>query len=510
MFEQREHSTSKDNAAANSGASGHGVFEIQDVFRSRPSGSTYEPEKQAAVGPAGSQARPQRPEQPACPASPEFNEYIDGIARKIYDPMQLGDLDTLKNKYNCQIERTKNPAGAVKQFLDSDDDPWTNMMDKAEYKTFKESRKGNVVEVGIHLRTPTYLEEKSPFKPPILVQDFEPISTARDAGIMRGDQILEINGVSMAQKTERHAAVMLAGEENTSLKIKVWRDGQPLEFTIDRKRVESPAITVDKLNNGDVVRIRVHSFVQDDTSDEIARAVKDNSQAKGFILDLRHNGGGFVDQAAKSASVFIKEGKLMTMRSRIESDPANPRYENDVFTITAGGIAHKVDGKEPRPYRDRHPDLTDKPMVVLIDQGTASASEIVAGALKDTDGAYLIGTATYGKGIGQTIFPDDKTGGAIKLTNFAYYTPSNRWVGDGHEKRYGLIPDKTVANPRPADFGTAQDGQINAALEYLQSKFPKEEPLKSAPAERVPLPPSRSDKSRASDLLERLNRKPRF
>jgi|GEM_PF-711546 Periplasmic protease len=527
MFEHSENS-SNTKPPENSGEPG--AIEFLDVFYDKQ--LSFDGKTSQGVGAPPARPQPsdqQNRDKQACPPSPKFNDYIDGIARKIYDPTQLGNLDDLKNKYNCQIERTQNPAQAVRQYLASDADPYSQMMDKAEYKAFKDYLKGNTVDVGIHIRQPNLLEEKSPIQPPILVQDFEPVSTARDAGIMRGDQILEIDGKSLAQKTHRHARVMLEGEENTKLKLKVLRDGKELEFTVDRKRIESPAISVDKLNNGDIVRIRVHSFMQDDTSDEIANAVRDNPQAKGFILDLRHNGGGLVDQAAKTASVFIKEGKVMTMRSRVDSDPAFPRYEDDVYNITANSITHAVNGERPTTYRSRQPDLTDKPLVVLIDQGTASASEIVAGALKDTDGAYLIGTSSYGKGIGQTIFPDEDTGGATKYTTFAYYTPSNIWVGDGHEKRYGLTPNKLVANPRPADFGTAKDGQVNAAVDYLQSIFPKEPPAdaqkqvpkqapkeapndalkqapRQAPNEMIPLP--RTNKSRASDLLERLNRKP--
>lgn len=511
MFEQVDNSSNKGDTTSASSAE-PGAISIHDVFFDKPLGpaqseqkSTPPEHRKITRGAGEAQEIPQSTQPQQCPASPRFNNYIDGIARRIYDPGQLGDLSTLKNKYNCQIEQSKSPASAVRQYFAADADPYTQMMSKAEYQAFRDYQKGNTVNVGIVLRQPTMLEENSPVKPPILIQDFEAVSSAHDSGIMRGDQIIEINGVSMAQKTHRNASAMLLGDENTQLKLKVLRDGKEHEFTVDRKRVDSPAITVDKLNNGDIVRIRVHAFQQDDTSDEIANAVRDNPQAKGFILDLRHNGGGLVDQAARTASVFIKEGKLMTMRSRVDSDPANPRYEDDVYTITASGIKHAVNGTKPVSYRDRHPDLTDKPLAVLIDQGTASASEIVAGALQDTDGAYLIGISSYGKGIGQTIFPDSETGGALRYTTFAYYTPSNVWVGDGHDKRYGLYPNRLVANPQPADFGTAKDGQINAAVEYLQTRFPKEmEP------ENVPPVAPNSNKGRASDLLERLNRKPRL
>lgn len=508
MFEQSDNLSKKgDSRLAGSSEQPEGI-DIHDVFFDKtldhaqpdlPKTARTE-QKNTAASTLEAQEIPLATQQQRCPASPGFNNYIDGIARRIYDPRQLGDLSTLKNRYNCQIEQTRNPSSAVRQYFATDADPYTQMMNEAEYGTFRAYLKGTTVDVGILLRQPTLLEEHSPIKPPIVIQDFEAASTARDFGIRRGDQILEINGVSMAHKTHRNASAMLLGGENTQLKLKVLRDGKEHEFVVDRKRVDSPAITVDKLNNGDIVRIRVHAFQQDDTSDEVANAVRDNPQAKGFILDLRHNGGGLVDQAARTASVFIKEGKLMTMRSRVDSDPANPRYEDDVYTITASGIKHAVNGTKPVSYRDRHPDLTDKPLVVLIDQGTASASEIVAGALQDTDGAYLIGISSYGKGIGQTIFPDAETGGALRYTTFAYYTPSNVWVGDGHDKRYGLYPNRLVANPQPADFGTARDGQINAAVDYLQSRFQKEmEP---------PPPAPNANKGRASDLLERLNRKP--
>lgn len=410
--------------------------------------------------------------QQSCPQSPEFSAYIDHLAGNIYDPSRLGDLKALKNRYNCEIQQTKDPARALRHYLANDDDPYTSMMDEAEHKAFWESLRGVSVDIGLRMRHPTAAEAEQATKTPFIVYDFMPASTASDAGIMRGDELLEIDGRSLLHKTRQDTLAMLEGPENSTVKIKVLRDGKELDFVVDRKKIEHPAVTVERLEKGRFVRIRVHDFMQRDTSDELAQAVRENPQAKGFILDLRHNPGGLLDQGAKAVSVFTNQGKLFSTRTRVPSDPAKPLYRENVYSVNPYEITRTDNDGVPMHYQTSHPDLTDVPLAVLIDQGTASASELVAGALKDSGGAYLIGTRSAGKGIGQTVDKDDRTGGAIEYTKFAYFTPSGKWVGDGHRKRYGLTPDKTVANPAPVDFGTAFDEQINAAVDHLKSKLP--------------------------------------
>lgn len=405
-----------------------------------------------------------------CKTSPEYESRIDNVARRIFDPAALGNLQQLRSKYNCDIERTGDPLRYVKLALDKDDnDPYTSYLTPAAYKGMLESQRGKSVGVGVSFTMPTALEDKSGQVPPLVVQSYD-ATDARGRDLKPGDEVLSINGVSMQGKTWREGLRALDGPDQSKVSMQIKRDGEVKDITLTRTGEDVPNVTTNTVD-GKFAHIQVKSFMNDNTSAQIEKAILDNPKAEGYILDLRNNGGGLLDQAMTSASVFISEGKVLNIKSRVPSDPTAPRYETDVYNVGKDSITLSVNGAAPSYYARRHPDRVDKPVVVLVDQGTASAAEILAGALKDTDGAYVIGTPTFGKGIGQTIFPDGFNGGATKITTFRYYTPAGVWPGDGHDNRIGLQPNLIVKNPTASQFNTASDGQVNAAAAYLRSRI---------------------------------------
>lgn len=405
-----------------------------------------------------------------CKASPEYESRINNVARRIFDPAALGDLQQLKSKYNCDIVRTGDPLRYVRLALDKDDnDPYTSYMTPDAYKNLLDAQHGKVAGVGVSFTMPTALEDKNGARPPLVVQSYD-ATDARGRDLKPGDVVLSINGVSMQGKTWRDGLRALDGPVQSKVSMQVMRDGQVKEITLTRTSEDVPNVTTDTVD-GKFAHIQVKSFMNDSTSEQIEEAIKANPNAEGYILDLRNNGGGLLDQAMTSASVFISEGKVLNIRSRVPSDPTAPRYDNNIYSVGKDAITLSVNGAEPKTYARRHPDSVHKPVVVLVDQGTASSAEILAGALKDTDGAYVIGTPTYGKGVGQTIFPDGFAGGATKITTFRYYTPSGFWPGDGHDTRIGLQPNLIVANPSATQFNTSSDGQINAAAAYLRGRI---------------------------------------
>ncbi|CAN5396063.1 hypothetical protein BH11CYA1_BH11CYA1_03880 [soil metagenome] len=408
-----------------------------------------------------------------CPTSAEYEQRINDVARRIFDPSTLGDLKELKSKYNCDIQRTKDPIKFVKLALDVDDkDPYTTYIMPDAFSKFQKAQKGEVVGVGVEVAMPTAAEDKSGKNPPLIVHSFD-ATDARGHGLRPGDQVLAINGENMQGKSWRDGARALGGADHTPVNLHIVRDGKPLDIVLTRTS-EEPANVSSEMVDGKFAHIKVRTFMTDDTSTQIEQAIIDNPGAKGYILDLRHNGGGLLDQAFTSASVFMKDGKVATIKTRLESDPTNPLYETDVYRVGRDGITKTVDNKKTQPYFGRHPDRVDRPVVVLVDQGTASAAEILAGALKDSDGAYVVGTPTFGKGIGQTVFPDSVNHGATKVTTFRYYTPSGFWPGDGHDSRIGIQPNLVVDNPTPQLYNTVRDSQINAAIGYLRTKVPVE------------------------------------
>ena len=404
-----------------------------------------------------------------CPASPMYQSYIETFAEQMYDPKVLGDLNKLRNKYNCEIAQGGSPVDFARKVFAEDDDPYTAIFTPEQFGKMVETQKGKDVGSGVVLRIPSQAEEASGQPQRLIVQEFE-ATPGRTQRLEPGDEVLAVGNENLKGKSWREALKFFDGKENSEFDVKVLRNGKEQTVRLKRTSEELPAATSSMVDNDSFAHIRLRTFMQDDASAELEREVLAHPNAKGFILDLRHNSGGLLDQAFTSASVFMKEGDALTIRQRERSDPANPVYKNVTYRVSPTEIQKIQDGGNPVPYMARHADRVDKPVVVLTDQGTASAAEILAGALKDSDGAYVIGTQTYGKGIGQSVISDWTTGGALKMTTFHYFTPNGNWPGDGHHRRIGLKPDLFVASPAPQFYGTAQDGQLNAAIQFLRNK----------------------------------------
>ena len=436
----------------------------QRVSQVAPPGSTGG----SGARPGTTSDAPAGPNAPACKTSPVYELYIDDVARNIYDPKVLGDLQKLKTKYNCEIQKSGDPMKFVKEALAKDDnDPFTSYLNPTDFRHLRESQKGKEVGVGIQFVMPTGFEDKIGARPPLVVQEFDG-TDLRGQGIQPGDKILAIDGVSTQGKTWREGLALLDGAENSTVKLRISRNGVESDVSLKRTTEDGTNVSSQMVDDK-FAHIRVRSFMNDNTSNQIEAAILDNPKAQGYIIDLRHNPGGLLDQAFTSASLFIHEGDVLKVKSRVPSDPSNPQYSIKTYAINKDVITAAQDASKPTVYSRRHEDRVNKPVVVLTDQGTASAAEILAGALKDTDGAYVIGTPTYGKGVGQTIFPDG-LGGATKITTFRYFTPSGFWPGDGHATRIGIQPNLIVKNPEPQNYYTAKDGQLNAAINYLRTK----------------------------------------
>ncbi len=246
------------------------------------------------------------------------------------------------------------------------------------------------------------------------------------AGILAGDFIAEINGESVRGLKLEEAVDKMRGEVNTPIKLTILRKGadKPIELSIVREII--PIRAVKSRVEGDVGYLRVISFTEK-TYDDLEAAIEKiktdvpADKLKGFVLDLRLNPGGLLDQAIYVSDAFLERGEVVSTRSR---DPEDTRR----FNASAG-------------------DLTDgKPLVVLVNGGSASASEIVAGALQDLKRATVVGTRSFGKGSVQTIIPMGEKG-ALRLTTALYYTPSGKSI-----QGTGIEPDIKVEQPLPEEL----------------------------------------------------------
>lgn len=261
-----------------------------------------------------------------------------------------------------------------------------------------------------------------------LVKVIAPIedTPAAKAGVMAGDLITQIDGTEVRGMSLNDAVEKMRGPVNSPIELTLVRQGmdKPIKLKITRDIVKVRAVRY-KVEN-DIGYVRVMSFTEQ-TYEDLQKAIKDiqskipNDKLKGYVLDLRLNPGGLLDQAVAVSDAFLDKGEIVSTRGR---DP------QDVTRFDA-----------------RSGDLTDgKPLIVLVNGGSASASEIVAGALQDHRRATILGTQSFGKGSVQTIIPLGESG-SLRLTTALYYTPSGKSI-----QGKGITPDIVVEQPLPAEF----------------------------------------------------------
>jgi carboxyl-terminal processing protease len=260
---------------------------------------------------------------------------------------------------------------------------------------------------------------------------------AQKAGAKAGDKILEIDGKDMKGKPSDEVSSSLKGPKGSTIQLKVERDGKIETISITRDEIKLPDVPYSGMLESNIGYIKLNSFTQTAGSD--VRSAYDQLKSKGMsalVLDLRGNGGGLLIEAVKIVNMFVKKGQaVVTTKGRIEE-------ENRVYATTGEPLDLNI------------------PLVVLIDGGSASASEIVSGSLQDLDRAVIVGTNSYGKGLVQRTF-DLKYGSKIKLTISKYYTPSGRCVQrlEYYDKEAGEKP-KVIADSLVKKFKTANGRDV--------------------------------------------------
>ena len=264
---------------------------------------------------------------------------------------------------------------------------------------------------------------------------------AAKAGVLANDLIMELDGAPIKGLTLQQAVEKMRGPVNTNVRLKIVRKGEanPIELTLTREIIHVRTVR-SRMEGDDVGYIRITQF-NAQAAGELKKAIstlasQDPDKFKGYILDLRNNPGGLLDQAVAVSNAFLNRGEIVSLRGR---DPEE---------------AQRFDAK-PGPG-----DLIKgKPLVVLINGGSASASEIVAGALQDQKRATILGTRSFGKGSVQTIIPLGPGNGALRLTTARYFTPSGRSI-----QAKGIAPDVEVLQDVPADVQARLDLTSEAKL----------------------------------------------
>jgi carboxyl-terminal processing protease len=347
-------------------------------------------------------------------------------------------ISIVEEKYVEKTNREKLIQGAAAGVVESLGDPYSHYLDKKHFQMVEEETRGSYSGIGIYLG----MKEKHP-----VVQSVIDGTPAFKAGLKSGDVIIEVDGKKTAGKSIDEVASMIRGEEGTTVTLTLARAGREGTFKVSIKRATIKIPNVEsKLIEGNVGYVRIRGFNQNtlvDTQNAL-RELK-NKGAEGFIIDLRGNPGGLLEQAVELASLFIEKGKIVSIRYR---DKQEEIYNAHRLTFDGQKIS-----------------LFNEPIVVIVDGGSASASEIFAGAVKDYKRGVLVGEKTFGKGSVQDVVKLPN-GDGILITIAKYFTPSGKSI---HMK--GIEPDVKVASPETYTPGGADDVQLKKAVEELKKRL---------------------------------------
>ncbi|MHB1464155.1 MAG: S41 family peptidase [Thermoleophilia bacterium] len=330
----------------------------------------------------------------------------------------------LDQSYYQPVDNSSLETNAINGMVASLNDPYTVYLDPRAFKAFNDHTQGTFVGIGVTLE---------PKNGQLVVISVIAQSPAQQADIRAGDVILAVGGQPVAGKAPDDAAAMVRGAAGTPVTLRLRRGTQELDKSVVRQSLEMPIVT-DKMLDHDgkkIAYIKLEQFSVD--AGAKVRASLDNlvkGGAQGVILDLRDNGGGLLDEAVNVGSVFIPNGTIVSVGSR----------DSGTQTYNARGDAN-----------------ASIPLVLLVNGNTASASEIVAGAVKDDHRGTLIGEKTFGKGVVQDLAPLSN-GGALKYTSGSYYTPSGANIN-----KIGIQPDI----PATDDPNTPNDEVIDRGLALL-------------------------------------------
>ena len=351
--------------------------------------------------------------------------------------------DTINQRYaGGEVDQSALVNGAIKGMVDALGDPYSGYLTPDQYRQGLQDLSGQFEGIGAEIGTRNAAGETSecttlgPECRLIIVSPIEG-SPSEKAGLKSGDAIVAVDGTSLDGLTVDGARDKIRGKKGTEVVLTVLRDDDPsVDITVTRDVIISKEVITRELGDGAVGYIGLSGFSDNSASKfhaALQDALKDGKQK--IIVDLRGDPGGYVTAAREIASEFIKDGPIFW-----EEDAAGTQTPTDA---TGKGIATSGDIK----------------VVVLIDQGSASASEIVAGALQDRERATIVGETSYGKGtVQQWIQLDD--GAALKLTIAKWLTPDKRWI-----HKVGVVPD--VAVTIPDDAGPDDDPALDKAVDIL-------------------------------------------
>lgn len=357
-----------------------------------------------------------------------------------YQPIirKLTMLEGVLNEYYVgDVDRYKLQEGIYKGFISGVGDVYSTYYTQKEYDEFKEETSGVYNGIGIRM----YLESEDNS---IVIKEVFENSPAEVAGLLPNDKIIKIAGKSVSGNDYTHVTDLVVGQKDTEVALTIYRpsEDKTYEFSVTRGNITYPTVYFKMLEN-QLAYIQITRF-EELTHTQFKDALQKSKEkkAEGIVLDLRNNPGGLLRIAKDIVDELVPEGIIVSTKDK--------------------------NGKSVEYYADK--EYTDIPMVVLINGSSASASEVVAGALKDYNRAKLVGETSYGKGVVQTIIPLSD-GSAIKLTTSQYFTPSGICI-----QGIGIDPDVSVSLPmekliKGSMLEETEDDQLQMALKILRQEI---------------------------------------
>src|SRR3954452_21220518 len=361
-----------------------------------------------------------------------FGSSAKAAAADTYRQLNLfGDVfERVRADYVEKPDDSKLIESAINGML-SGLDPHSSYMEPKSFRDMQVQTRGEFGGLGIEVTMEDGLGK--------VVSPIEETPAAK-AGVMANDIITKLDDDQVQGLTLNQAVEKMRGPVNTKIKLTIMRKGQdkPIEVSIMRDIIRVRSVRM-RIEGDDIGYIRLSQF-NEQTSEGLKKSIADittqisNDKLKGYVLDLRNNPGGLLDQAVSVSDAFLERGEIVSTRGR--------------------------NAEETQRYSARAGDLTKgKPVIVLVNGGSASASEIVAGALQDHKRSTVLGTRSFGKGSVQTIIPLGNNNGALRLTTARYYTPSGKSI-----QAKGIVPEIEVLQDVPDDLKARSDTKGEASL----------------------------------------------
>ena len=333
----------------------------------------------------------------------------------------VGLEELIKKDYYQQVSKEDLVNGAIKGLFQGLDDPYSQYYTEEEFNSLKEQTRGSFVGIGVYIGLDPETND---------ITIISPIdgSPAAKAGIKSGDVVLAVDGKSVSSQDLNDVIKQIKGKENTTVDLTVQRESKKLDFTVKRQTIVTKSVE-SEVKDKNIGYIRITSF-DENTYKEFKEHLEglQNKDVKGLVIDLRDNPGGLLDVCVDIADDLIGEGTIVYTKD----NSGNKEY-------------YKSDANE-----------LDLPMVVLINGGSASASEILTAALVDNNKAIAIGETSFGKGLVQSV-KELKDGTGYKLTTAQYYTPNGDYIN-----KKGIKPKIKIED---------EEKQLESALEYLQNQI---------------------------------------